>query len=119
MATIGSVTKRDDGRYEGQLRALSVRADIGTRPDRGHSGPIRGPQPAAAVDVPSFEPDAGTTWKDFATASNASAVAGSRDGKMPPCSRRTSAYASHAAPRAIAATRAPIAGDAARGEGGP
>ncbi len=28
MATIGSVTKREDGRYEGELRTLSVRADI-------------------------------------------------------------------------------------------
>ncbi len=28
MATIGSVTKRDDGRYEGELRTLSVRAEI-------------------------------------------------------------------------------------------
>jgi uncharacterized protein (DUF736 family) len=28
MATIGSVTKRDDGRYEGELKTLSVRADI-------------------------------------------------------------------------------------------
>ena len=28
MATIGSVTKREDGRYEGELKTLSVRADI-------------------------------------------------------------------------------------------
>ena len=28
MATIGSVTKRQDGRYEGELKTLSVRADI-------------------------------------------------------------------------------------------
>ena len=28
MATIGSVTKRPDGRYEGELRTLSIRADI-------------------------------------------------------------------------------------------
>ena len=28
MATIGSVTKRDDGRYEGELRTLSIRAEI-------------------------------------------------------------------------------------------
>ena len=27
MATIGSVTKRDDGRYEGELRTLSIRAE--------------------------------------------------------------------------------------------
>jgi uncharacterized protein (DUF736 family) len=28
MATIGSVTKREDGRYEGELRTLSTRAEI-------------------------------------------------------------------------------------------
>ena len=28
MATIGSVTKREDGRYDGELRTLSVRAEI-------------------------------------------------------------------------------------------
>lgn len=28
MATIGSVTKRSDGHYEGELKTLSVRADI-------------------------------------------------------------------------------------------
>ena len=28
MATIGSVTKREDGRYEGELKTLSVKADI-------------------------------------------------------------------------------------------
>jgi len=28
MATIGSVTKREDGRYEGELKTLSVHADI-------------------------------------------------------------------------------------------
>ncbi|MCB1504874.1 MAG: DUF736 family protein [Hyphomicrobiaceae bacterium] len=28
MATIGSVTKRDDGHYEGELKTLSVRAEI-------------------------------------------------------------------------------------------
>jgi uncharacterized protein (DUF736 family) len=28
MATIGSVTKREDGRYEGELRTLSIRAEI-------------------------------------------------------------------------------------------
>ena len=30
MATIGYVTKRDDGRYEGELKTLSVRASIAT-----------------------------------------------------------------------------------------
>jgi uncharacterized protein (DUF736 family) len=28
MATIGSVTKRDDGRYEGELKTLSTRTEI-------------------------------------------------------------------------------------------
>jgi uncharacterized protein (DUF736 family) len=32
MATIGSVTKRDDGRYEGELKTLSVRAEIAILP---------------------------------------------------------------------------------------
>ena len=32
MATIGSVTKRDDGRYEGELRTLTIRAEIAILP---------------------------------------------------------------------------------------
>jgi uncharacterized protein (DUF736 family) len=32
MATIGTVTKHDDGHYEGELRTLSVRADITIMP---------------------------------------------------------------------------------------
>jgi len=32
MATIGSVTRRPDGRYEGELKTLSVRADIALVP---------------------------------------------------------------------------------------
>lgn len=28
MATIGSVTKREDGRFEGELKTLSIRAEI-------------------------------------------------------------------------------------------
>ena len=32
MATIGYVTKREDGRYEGELRTLSIRADIAILP---------------------------------------------------------------------------------------
>jgi uncharacterized protein (DUF736 family) len=32
MATIGTVTKRDDGRYEGELRTLTLRADIAILP---------------------------------------------------------------------------------------
>ena len=40
MATIGSVTKREDGRYEGELRTLSVRAEIVVLPvgDKASSG---------------------------------------------------------------------------------
>lgn len=40
MATIGSVTKRNDGRYEGELKTLSVRADIVLVPigDKSSSG---------------------------------------------------------------------------------
>ena len=32
MATIGTVTKREDGRYEGELRTLSIRAEIAILP---------------------------------------------------------------------------------------
>ena len=32
MATIGSVTKHDDGRYEGELRTLSIRAEVAILP---------------------------------------------------------------------------------------
>jgi uncharacterized protein (DUF736 family) len=32
MATIGYVTKREDGRYEGELKTLSLRADIAILP---------------------------------------------------------------------------------------
>lgn len=32
MATIGYVTKREDGRYEGELKTLSIRADIAILP---------------------------------------------------------------------------------------
>ena len=40
MATIGSVSKRDDGRYEGELKTLSVRADIALVPiaEKGSAG---------------------------------------------------------------------------------
>ena len=39
MATIGSVTKRADGRYEGELKTLSVRADIAIVPVGDKSSP--------------------------------------------------------------------------------
>ena len=39
MATIGSVTKREDGRYEGEIRTLSVRADIVILPTGDKSAP--------------------------------------------------------------------------------
>jgi len=38
MATIGSVTQREDGRYEGELKTLSVRADIQIVPVTDKSG---------------------------------------------------------------------------------
>jgi uncharacterized protein (DUF736 family) len=39
MATIGSVTRREDGRYEGELKTLSVRADITILPVTDKSSP--------------------------------------------------------------------------------
>ena len=39
MATIGSVTKRDDGRYEGELRTLSIRAEIAIVPVTDKASP--------------------------------------------------------------------------------
>ena len=39
MATIGSVTKRDDGHYEGELRTLSIRADITIMPVTDKASP--------------------------------------------------------------------------------
>ena len=49
MATIGSVTKRDDGRYEGELRTLSIRADITILPvgRQGLAEPARLPRAVA------------------------------------------------------------------------
>ena len=32
MATIGSVTKREDGRYEGELKTLTMRTDVSIIP---------------------------------------------------------------------------------------
>ena len=43
MATMGSVTKRADGRYEGELRTLSVRADIVVVPPGGDKAAPAGP----------------------------------------------------------------------------
>jgi uncharacterized protein (DUF736 family) len=39
MATIGSVTKRDDGRYEGELKTLTIRAEIAILPVHDKSAP--------------------------------------------------------------------------------
>jgi uncharacterized protein (DUF736 family) len=39
MATIGSVTKREDGRYEGELRTLSTRAEIAILPVSDKASP--------------------------------------------------------------------------------
>ncbi len=41
MATIGSVTKRDDGRYEGEIKTLSVRAEITIVPVTDKSSPTQ------------------------------------------------------------------------------
>jgi uncharacterized protein (DUF736 family) len=41
MATIGSVTRRDGGRYEGELKTLSVRADIALVPIADKTGPTQ------------------------------------------------------------------------------
>ncbi len=39
MATIGTVTKRDDGRYEGELKTLTIRAEIAILPVHDKSAP--------------------------------------------------------------------------------
>ena len=39
MATIGSVTKRDNGTFEGELKTLSVRAEISIVPVTDKSAP--------------------------------------------------------------------------------
>jgi uncharacterized protein (DUF736 family) len=39
MATIGSVTKREDGRFEGELRTLSIRAEIAIVPATDKASP--------------------------------------------------------------------------------
>ena len=41
MATIGSVTKREDGRYEGELKTLSVKAEIVVLPVHDKSAPAQ------------------------------------------------------------------------------
>ena len=41
MSTIGSVTKRADGRYEGELKTLSVRAEIVLIPVPDKSSPTQ------------------------------------------------------------------------------
>lgn len=39
MATIGTVTRRDDGRYEGELKTLTIRAEIAILPVSDKSTP--------------------------------------------------------------------------------
>ncbi len=39
MATIGTVTRRDDGRYEGELKTLTIRAEIAILPTGDKSAP--------------------------------------------------------------------------------
>lgn len=41
MATIGSVTKRDDGRYEGELKTLSIKTEIAIVPVSEKSAPTQ------------------------------------------------------------------------------
>ena len=41
MATIGTVTKRPDGRYEGELKTLSVRAEIALVPVGDKASPTQ------------------------------------------------------------------------------
>ena len=41
MATIGSVTRRNDGRYEGELKTLSVRAEISLVPVADKASPAQ------------------------------------------------------------------------------
>lgn len=39
MATIGTVTKREDGRFEGELRTLSIRSEVAIVPVTDKSSP--------------------------------------------------------------------------------
>jgi len=41
MATIGTVTRRKDGRYEGELKTLTVRADIAIVPIAEKTSPAQ------------------------------------------------------------------------------
>ncbi|KAB2943521.1 MAG: DUF736 family protein [Hyphomicrobium sp.] len=81
MATIGSVTKREDGRFEGELRTLSIRAEIALLPVSDKAAPN---QPDYRVMSQGIEIGAGwirkgqTSGKDYVALSIAAPEFGSR-----------------------------------------
>ena len=81
MATIGSVTKRDDGRYEGELRTLTIRADIAILPFADKASPS---QPDYRVVSQGIEIGAGwlrkgqTSGKEYVSLSISAPEFGSR-----------------------------------------
>jgi uncharacterized protein (DUF736 family) len=81
MATIGSVTKRDDGRYEGELKTLSTRAEIVILPVTDKSSPN---QPDYRVMAQGIEIGAGwlrmgqTSGKEYVSLSIAAPEFGAR-----------------------------------------
>jgi uncharacterized protein (DUF736 family) len=81
MATIGSVTKREDGRFEGELRTLSIRAEIAILPVSDKSAPN---QPDFRVMSQGIEIGAGwirkgqASGKDYVALSLAAPEFGSR-----------------------------------------
>jgi uncharacterized protein (DUF736 family) len=81
MATIGSVTKRNDGRYESELKTLSVRADITLLPVGDKASPS---QPDYRVVSQGIEIGAGwvrkgqTSGKDHVSLSNAAPEFGAK-----------------------------------------
>ena len=81
MATIGSVTKRDDGRYEGELRTLTIRADIAILPVADKASPS---QPDYRVVSQGIEIGAGwlrkgqTSGKEYVSLSISAPEFGSR-----------------------------------------
>jgi uncharacterized protein (DUF736 family) len=81
MATIGSVTKREDGRYEGELRTLSTRAEISILPVTDKASPN---QPDYRVIAQGIEIGAGwlrmgqTSGKEYVSLSIAAPEFGAR-----------------------------------------
>ena len=74
MATLGSVTKREDGRFEGELRTLSIRAEIVILPVSDKSSPnqpdFRVMSPNASGDI-----EIGAGWTRTGQASGKDYVA--------------------------------------------